>query len=261
MHRRGGAGIAALNRQTQSQQSFAALSSTISQAQIQTLESQLAQFRTALQTFASEHRDDIRKDPVFRNAFQQMCKAIGVDPLAGPGPRRGGWWTEILGGWLGEWTFELGVQVVDVCVSTRDRNGGMIEMEEMLRLVRKLRGVREEVTEEDIVRAIKTLEPLGAGYEVIEIGGSNGRGGGGPPRRMIRSVPRALDSDQTDLLALAYDLGGRLDEAQVVERLGWTHERARGALENMLLRDGLCWVDDVDDSFWVPSVLGEEELE
>ena len=55
------------------------------------------------------------------------------------GPRRGGWWAELLG--LGDWQYELGVQIVDICVSTRDINGGLIEMNELIRILLKLRGV------------------------------------------------------------------------------------------------------------------------
>jgi hypothetical protein len=84
-----------------------------------------------------------------------MCSSIGVDPLAGP--RKGGWWAELLG--LGDWHYELGVQIVDVCVSTRDRNGGLIAMSEVIRLVSKLRGMSGgSITEEDVVRSISLSE-------------------------------------------------------------------------------------------------------
>ncbi|TFK42930.1 EAP30/Vps36 family-domain-containing protein [Crucibulum laeve] len=245
MHRRG-VGLAAFDRQEQSKRSFAELSSALSQSQVDHLHSQLSQFRTALAHFASTHRDSIKNDPSFRHAFQQMCSSIGVDPLAGP--RKGGWWAEMLG--LSDWQYELGVQVVDVCVSTRERNGGLIEMSELLRLVSRLRGVMGGViTEDDVIRSIKTLQPLGAGYQVVDIGGCT----------MIRSVVKELDEDQTVILAVAQLNGGRIVEDQLIQQKGWTRDRARAALENMLLRDGLCWLDDQDEefgrSYWVPSAM------
>lgn len=250
MHRLGGAGIAAFERQQQSQASFAKLSSDISQAQVEHLHSQLAQFRSALVRFASDHRESIRKDPNFRHAFQRMCSSIGVDPLAGP--RRGGWWAEVLN--LGDWQYELGVQVVDVCVSTRERNGGLIELGELVRLVSKLRAVDEGViTEDDVIGSIKTLKPLGAGYEVIDIGG----------KKMVRSIVKELDEDQAIVLSIAQEEGGRVSEALLIARRGWAAERARAALENMLLRDGLCWLDEQDEfsgvAYWVPSAMGWDE--
>ncbi|KAF7301783.1 Vacuolar-sorting protein SNF8 [Mycena indigotica] len=244
---RRGVGLAAFDRQQQSNRSFAQLSSQLSQAQVDNLHAQLNQFRTALARFATTHRDSIRKDAAFRHAFQQMCSSIGVDPLAGP--RKGGWWAEMLG--LGDWQYELGVQIVDVCVSTRERNGGLIEMDELLRLVRKLRGVGGgQVTEEDVVRSIKTLQPLGGGYEVIVLSDS---------RKLVRSVPKELDEDQAAILAVAQQEGGRIVADMLVARKGWTHNRAKTALDNMVLRDGLCWLDEQDEfsgtAYWVTSAM------
>ncbi|PCH35145.1 winged helix DNA-binding domain-containing protein [Wolfiporia cocos MD-104 SS10] len=250
MNRLGGVGLAAFDRQKLHERSFAELSTEISQGQVDLLHSQLAQFRSALSHFASTHRDSIRSDPQFRHAFQRMCTSIGVDPLAGP--RKGGWWAEMLN--LGDWQYELSVQIVDVCVSTRERNGGLIDMGELVRLVSKLRGVSGgAITEDDLIRSIKTLKPLGAGYEVIDVGG----------KKMVRSVPKELDADQAVVLAVAQDEGGRVSDELLVKRRGWTHERARAALENMLLRDGLCWLDDQDEeygvSYWVPSAMRWDE--
>ncbi|KAJ8483226.1 hypothetical protein ONZ45_g7053 [Pleurotus djamor] len=250
MHRLGGVGLGAFERHEQSKRSFAELSNALSKSQIDHLHSQLNQFRTALTHFASTHRETIKNDPAFRHAFQQMCLSIGVDPLAGP--RKGGWWAELLG--LGDWQYELGVQIVDVCISTRDRNGGIIELAELIRLVSKLRGVDTGViTEADVVRSIKMLQPLGAGYEVVELGG----------RKMVRSVVKELDRDQAVVLGLAQEGGGRVVVDLLVQRAGWTRERAQTALDNMLLRDGLCWIDEQDETvgvaYWVPSAMQWDE--
>ncbi|KAG1899538.1 EAP30/Vps36 family-domain-containing protein [Suillus fuscotomentosus] len=248
MHR--GVGLAAFDKEQLSQR-FAELSSELSKTQVDNLQSQLTQFRTALSHFATTHRDSIRSDPAFRHAFQQMCSSIGVDPLAGP--RKGGWWAEMLG--MGDWQYELGVQIVDVCVSTRERNGGVIEMGELVRMVSKLRGVESGViTEEDVLRSIKTLQPLGAGYEVLDVGGG---------KKMVRSVVKELDADQAVILAEAQVEGGWIVEAILENRRGWTGERARAALENMLLRDGLCWLDSQDEhygqAYWIPSAMRWDE--
>ncbi|KAF5382273.1 hypothetical protein D9757_008955 [Collybiopsis confluens] len=248
MHRLNGVGLAAFDRHTSTTQSFAALSSTLTQNQVSHLQNQLSSFRSALSTFAANHREDILSDPSFRHRFTQMCSSIGVDPLAGP--RKGGFWAELLPG-LGDWQYELGVQIVDVCVSTRERNGGMIELSELVRLVRKLRGAGQ-ITEDDIIRSVKTLQPLGAGYQIITL--TDGR-------KMVRSVQKELDEDQTVILALSRAPGryGRLTEEDLVREKGWTRERARGALENMLIRDGLCWVDEQDELYdrvyWVTSAM------
>jgi len=106
------------------------------------------------------------------------------------------------------------------------------------------------ITEEDVIRSIKTLKPLGAGYEVIEMDGG---------KKMVRSVVKQLDQDQTIVLAVAQTHGGKVDEQMLVREKGWTGARAQTALQNMLLRDGLCWLDEQGEGntvlYWVPSAM------
>jgi len=190
---------------------------------------------------------------LFVMPFQQMCASIGVDPLAGP--RKGGWWAEVLG--LGDWQHELGVQIVDICINTRERNGGLIAVSELVRMLSKLRGVEASdkaggITEDDVVRSIQTLEPLGAGYQVVNVG----------DRLMVRSSVKELDGDQATILALAQRMGGRFEEQHLVDETRWTIDRTRVAMDNMVIRDGLCWVDEQDDarvSYWVPSAMVWDE--
>lgn len=123
-------------------------------------------------------------------------------------------------------------------------------MSELIRLITKLRGVSSDtITEDDIARSIATLQPLRAGYQVVDVGG----------RKMIRSVVKELDEDQTVVLVMAREEGGKVVEEKLVREKGWTRERTRAALENMLLRDGLCWLDDQDDvhgrAYWIPSAM------
>ncbi len=182
-----------------------------------------------------------------------MCAAIGVDPLTGGGGgggKGGGWWTEVLG--LGEWQYELAVQVVDICVSTRERNGGMIEVTELINRVEKMRGgggvssssqSAAGVTKEDILRSLDLLRPLHAGYSVHPIGSS----------LFVRSIPRELDTDQSLLLVIASDTGGRLTEGIVADMTGWNRIRCRTVLEDCVMREGLGWRDDQGEepSIWL----------
>ena len=79
---------------------------------------QLKVFKDQLEVFAAKHKNDINKNPVFRRQFQKMCTQVGVDPLASTK----GFWAELLG--VGDFYYELAVQVIDVCMSTQRANGG-----------------------------------------------------------------------------------------------------------------------------------------
>ena len=269
---RKGAGISGLSRHTATTSSYATLSSSISASQVTSLESSLASFREALLTFSRQHRDDIRADPAFRHQFTKMCSVLGVDPLSGPTNGKSSGAAGFWGGLgLGEWSYELCVQVVDVCVSTRAGNGGMIEMRDLIRRVGKMRGLPDvdsssstaagtsvqkgrsrntgEITKEDVTRAISLLSPL-AGYSVIPIGGIE----------FVRSVPRELDTDQSALLVVAATTGGKLTESRIKRELGWGDVRARQAMEDSVMREGLGWVDEQDTewSVWLMPAVNFE---
>lgn len=266
---RKGAGLSALSRHTTTTTSYASLSSTLSSNQLTALQSSLNSFRDTLIAFARSHRDDILRDPAFRHQFTKMCGALGVDPLvASTSPSSsglkgkssagglGGIW-EKLG--LGEWSYELCVQLVDVCVSTRGLNGGLIEVGELVRRIERMRSGGQadnsiaiattprtssspsttSIDTEDIRRAINLLKPL-AGYHLLTLPNSS--------TTYVRSVPRELDLDQTTLLSLAMRLGGGpLSEKLVSEKLGWNSVRSRAGLEGLVMREGIGWVDGQDE--------------
>ncbi|CAG8491315.1 7421_t:CDS:2 [Paraglomus brasilianum] len=202
------------------------------------LKSQVQTFKTNLEDFARIYKKEIRKNPQFRIYFQKMCGNIGVDPLAS----NKGFWAELLG--VGDFYYELAIQIIDLCLSKRDRNGGLVELGELKRNLEKIRGSGgQEISEDDIVRSIKTLKPLGGGFEVIQIG----------ERKMVRSVPHEFSTDQAALLELAQTQSFVTKEMVIIEK-GWSKERVDDAIEN-LLSQGLCWVDYQSETaeYWIPS--------
>lgn len=104
---------------------------------------QLMIFRDKLGEFAAKYKNEIKKDPQFRRQFQEMCASIGVDPLACTNILSEyneirecsielfniwfhlagkGFWSEVLG--VGDFYYELGVQIIEICLATSHRNGG-----------------------------------------------------------------------------------------------------------------------------------------
>lgn len=54
-----------------------------------------------------------------------------------------GFWAELLG--VGDFYYELGIQIIDACLSTRDQNGGLLEIGELkLRVERMRRGMKSK---------------------------------------------------------------------------------------------------------------------
>ncbi|XP_011270237.1 vacuolar-sorting protein SNF8, variant [Capsaspora owczarzaki ATCC 30864] len=203
--------------------------------QLAQITQQLEVFKSNLEEFATKYAKQIRKNPTFRQQFQVMCGTIGVDPLASTK----GFWSELLG--VGDFYYELSVQVVEVCLATRASNGGFITMQELMTRLTKRRGAKAQaISEDDIERAIKKLKTLGRGFDILVVG----------KQRLVRSVPTELNADQTVVLAAAQTLG-YVTESSLVSTHGWSAERISAAL-NQLLREGIVWVDDQgsERSYW-----------
>lgn len=262
-HRR--AGLNSLQRHLDTSSSYSTLSTSISQSQTASLTSQLSTLQTALSTFSTTHRKHILSSPSFRAEFSTLCNELGIDPLGGG--KKGVW--DYLG--LGDWYAALGVQIVTVCLSRRERGGGIVDLNEVIKGVESLRngGKRESewlesnrVSEADVRKAVKELEPLGCGYEVMELGGNAGG------RRVIKCSPAGLDTDSLSLISLATSAAGSLTLPSLLSSPSlkdWAQERTVQALDNALLRDGIIWIDsqgngeaggeEGEQIYWVPGVF------
>ncbi|XP_017980716.1 PREDICTED: vacuolar protein sorting-associated protein 22 homolog 1 isoform X2 [Theobroma cacao] len=142
---------------------------------------------------------------------------------------------------------KTGVQIVEICLSTRPLNGGLIDLQELCKLLRqKRKHDREAVSEDDCLRAISKLKTLGSGFEVISAG----------KKKLVRSVPTELKKDHNEILELA-QAQGYVTVDEVERRLSWTHGRAIDALDT-LLDEGLAMIDDGHSDgkrrYWFPCV-------
>ncbi|KAK4235257.1 hypothetical protein C8A03DRAFT_36902 [Achaetomium macrosporum] len=252
---RKGVGLAAFDRSRLTSAQYASHGSTLRSTNAQALETQLAVFRSLLQQFAQTHAKDIRSNPTFRAQFARMCAAIGVDPLASSSSSSqssGGAsiWAQLLGRSVNDFYFELAVRVVEVCSETRGENGGLIELRKVRERI--MRGRMEgapEITEDDILRAVGTLKPLGSAYSIIKVGS----------KPYIRSVPKELNTDQSAVLEAAQVLG-YVSVSMLMANLNWIRARAETVLED-LVGEGMLWVDkqSAEWEYWSPSFMLENQ--
>jgi len=246
-------GVQGLQRAQAARDQLRALGDRVQETKVAAMRAQMATFKASLEEFAARHRDDIRRDPAFRQQFHAMCANIGVDPLVS---NKGGTWARALG--LGDFYYTLAVAVLDVCRARRDYDGGLTDMAVLHCHVQRRRGAAADaVSPEDVTRAIDKLAALGGGLGVVRIGG----------RAFVRSVPAELSTDGNALLALAAAERGFFSRARAERALGWGEERVGDAL-GALARDGLILVDDPPDGaprlYWCPAVgmeAGVEELQ
>lgn len=273
---RRGVGLSAFSNEAINN-AYASRGTSIRAAHDESLETQLSVFQQLLHQFSITHGKEIRSDPTFRAEFARMCNAIGVDPLASShkskdGGKSGNVWAQIMGGSVNDFYFELAVRVVEVCRETRAENGGMIAAAEVKSRVQKGGGVGGgmEVSEyafllvllrqgslvnscssDDIRRAVKSLEPLGSGFKIIDLGAN----------QMIRSVPKELNTDQSTVLEVVQVLG-YVTVSVLRDNLGWEKARAAAVIED-LVADSLVWVDlqAEETEYWTPSFIHQVEGE
>mmetsp|Transcript_7951 Transcript_7951/g.13793 ORF Transcript_7951/g.13793 Transcript_7951/m.13793 type:complete len:247 (-) Transcript_7951:236-976(-) len=241
-HRRRGVGMAGLAHQKAATNSYKAVGSDISKNQVEVMTQQLGDFQKNLEEFANKYRKEINKNPEFRKHFQDMCVNIGVDPLAS----NKGFWSELLG--VGDFYYELGVQVIEAGLRTRNSNGGLMELKDCLEYIMKMRSKKkkaQKISEDDIERAVQKLEILGGGLRIVKVG----------KRKLIQFVPLELDNDHAQILDLASKTGW-VTKSQIAAKLGWGDMRIEKVLQPFL-RQSMTWVDDQEGErqFWFPSLL------
>jgi len=263
--RRRGPGVGGIKRHAQVKVALQLKGQEIAGDRVDHARDILTTFRASLETFARKHKAQIRSDPLFRTRFQEMCEAIGVDPLASTGGKRGALnlWGEMLG--LGDFYHQLGVRIVELCMVTRSSNGGLMSIHDLTRRLNKnTQRAADCVSEDDVARAVGKLSILGGGFGLIKL----------QALTMVMSVPLELNADHTSVLAFAATQRGRVSPLQLTapaaaagtrqgseaggaaggqERgaaaggLGWALERAERALQR-LAAEGMAWVDTHTES-------------
>lgn len=233
-------GVSAGKKQSgEAQAKFSAVGKDLESGKIAFVKETLGNFRVALEQFAEKHRDRINSDPEFRMQFHIMCKNCGVDPLAS----NKGFWADLLG--FGDFYFELGVHIVQICSQTKSRNGGIMSLSELLDLIHESGAKSRQMTSaEDVRRAVDKLAILGSGFKLIEVGGKS----------LIVSVPLEMNKDHEELLSEAQD-SGFVSESTMRNTYGWTTARFEMLIYPML-QEGMIWIDDYEGEsrYYLPSV-------
>ncbi|GAM23169.1 hypothetical protein SAMD00019534_063440 [Acytostelium subglobosum LB1] len=238
---RRGVGIQAIHKQSQHQKQLQNISEQLSTDQLKKVNEQLITFKNNLEEFALKHKKDIIKNPEFRKHFQDMCSTIGVDPLAS----NKGFWSQVLG--VGDFYYQLAVQIIEVCLKYRSTNGGLIELTTLTEHIRKMRGKSaNEISNDDVEVSISKLKVLGNGYNIFKI----------DSKKIVQSVPVELNKDHTEVLIKAQSHNGSITAAQLA-KLGWNEQRINNVLD-VLLTEGMAWIDDQADTkerlYWFPSL-------
>jgi ESCRT-II complex subunit VPS22 len=263
MDRRRTPGLSSLSSSRLQTHHYTSHGATLRSRNAQSLETQLSVFQSLVHNFALTHSKDIRANPAFRAEFARMCTALNIDFLASSyhkdakpsgSPSKSGKsgsgesiWASLLGGSVHDFYFNLGVTIVDICRSTRAENGGLISLTDLKSHISRGRAIGSamEVSDDDVVQAVKALEPLGSCFGIVKIGHSS----------LLRSVPKELNTDQSTVLE-AVQVMGYVTVSMLQLNLGWGRPRAMAVVED-LMADSLVWVDCQagENEYWSPAFI------
>lgn len=243
------AGVGAIHKQKIENEKYKDKGNEIQENQFEIMSKQMQIFRDNLEEFAGHHKHEIKKNPQFRKQFQEMCAAIGVDPLSSGK----GFWS-VLG--LGDFYYELCVQVIETCLASNHSTGGLMEIDELRNRLVAARGQKshhQEITKEDILTASMKLKIFGDGFHVIPLGKG---------RFMVQSVMAELNLLETSILTVAANQGnGCISIDVLIKELKWNEFRAKQAAEKMV-SEGLVWIDTHGDTitYWFPSLFPGRQI-
>merc|ERR1712185_539265 len=99
---------------------------------------------------------------------------------------------------MNDFYYELAVQAVDVRLRHRHQFGGLLKISFLHEKVAAIRGqYSQQVSPDDVERAIGTLGVLGNGYRIVKLRG----------QVLVQSVPCELNDDHKQVLELAQTSG------------------------------------------------------
>ncbi|KAK2094230.1 ESCRT-II subunit protein snf8 [Saguinus oedipus] len=104
----------------------------------------------------------------------------------------------------------------------------------------------QDVSQDDLIRAIKKLKALGTGFCIIPVGGTY----------LVQSVPAELNMHHTVVLQLA-EKNGYVTVSEIKASLKWETKRVWQVLEH-LLKEGLVWLDlqaPGEAQYWLPALF------
>jgi ESCRT-II complex subunit VPS22 len=220
-------GVSAVKKKKDEADQYNIVGKMLKDTKITFVQDVMKSFKNSLAEFATKHRDRINSDPEFRQQFHVMCISAGVDPLASSK----GFWSDILG--VGDFYFELGVKIIKLTVQTRNLNGGIISIRELLEKIKNSdKNLKHEISLDDIKRSIEKLTILGNGLKIVNISDNP----------VLISVPMEINTDHESLMVASQRHDGCVNQGLMQQIHGWNKQRFELNINHLML-EGIVWLD------------------
>ena len=156
---------------------------------------------------------------------------------------------------MGDFYFELSIQIVEICLALAESTGGMMEVSELKERLQKTRRQKkqQEITTEDVLLATKKLKIFGNSFQVHSLGKN---------RHIIQSIPGELSLQETKALSIAANQEkGAISKSLLMKELGWNEMRTQQAIDK-LISEGLVWIDsqaEEEPFYFFPSLFPDRK--
>ncbi|CEP21705.1 dot2 [Cyberlindnera jadinii] len=209
-------------------QQFTELGQSLIRRKSKELSTQLQLFKQILMNFLDEHNDELTEDLQLRNEFVKTCSLVGIDPLKIYGKHTK----------MNEFYYELCCRIIEYCNSTRDINGGMIKVSQLLAQLKE-----SGVVKEDIHRCVSMMQMLNEELQIVTIG----------HHEYLKNVHIGLTKDQTMVFDIVNQIGS-ITSRMLCDNLQWDYIKCEQLLQSMV-SDGYLWVDVYKGKvhYWDPS--------
>jgi ESCRT-II complex subunit VPS22 len=224
-------GVAAIKARQEEKEKYNKVGTQLETEKLSSVQDTLTTFKTNLTEFARKHKDRINGDPEFRQQFHQMCVSVGVDPLASGK----GFWADLLG--FGDFYYELGVKLITICLQTRNVNGGIITLKDLLVRLRGYHGKNSSIAninQEDLYRALDKVSVLGNSIRVVTLPSKE---------KVVLSIPMEINVDHELVISYALESNGCIPKERFLQNNAWTVERLQRVI-NPLIEEGAIWIDN-----------------
>eukprot|EP00825_Cyclidium_porcatum_P019935 TRINITY_DN22800_c0_g1_i3.p1 TRINITY_DN22800_c0_g1~~TRINITY_DN22800_c0_g1_i3.p1 ORF type:complete len:203 (+),score=33.55 TRINITY_DN22800_c0_g1_i3:148-756(+) len=170
--------------------------------------------------FAQKYKEQINKNPQYRNNFNELCLKIGVDPMSSK--------KNVLSSLgFGDFYIQLTMVVLDICEKEKSRNGGIMSIKDIIEKIKTRHKNLDSVTSSDICKAIDKAKILG-NFQIFN-------------QAYVSIVPIALSNEIERLMSLS-DQYGCFTEKLIITKLQWSTKLMEENI-NILRQQGLIWLD------------------